>query len=75
MLASDIDVLKEVLQDRAVYFQNNDKESLKSTLIACLNGKAGQYSAEELIEYSRRFNYQKTAQRLQQIMEETDVKA
>ncbi len=75
VLASDIDVLKEVLQDRAVYFQNNDKESLKSTLIACLNGKAGQYSAEELIEYSRRFNYQKTAQRLQQIMEETDVKA
>lgn len=64
VICSDIEALKEILGDRAVYFRSNDRESLKKVLTDCLKKNKGQSDADVLIEYSRRFSYEKTAREL-----------
>ncbi len=69
VVCSDIEVSKEILKDQAVYFRNRDKESLRSVLASCLKNKEIFPSRNSLIEYSRRFSYQKTAMELKRLLE------
>lgn len=64
VVCSDIEVSKEILGDQAVYFRSNDRESLKRVLTDCLKRNERHSNEDALIEYSRRFSYQKTAREL-----------
>ncbi len=64
VLCSDIEVLQEVLDGHAEYFISNDKESLKNSLVRCLDKKHCFPSSEELIAYSRKYSYASSAEML-----------
>lgn len=70
VVCSDLEVSKEILKDQAVYFRNKDKESLKNVLALCLGEKRIFSSRDSLTEYSRRFSYRKTAQKLIRLLNE-----
>lgn len=69
VVCSDIDVAKEILGDMATYFCNNNRESLKSVLIRCLEGREKFPSKDQLINYSRQFSYRKAANELGTLFE------
>lgn len=69
VVCSDIEVLKEILGDYAVYFHSNDRESLRKVLSDCLRGKTSYPSPEELTVYSKQFSYYETAQKLNRLLE------
>ena len=69
VVCSDIDVAKEILGDKVIYFRSNDRESLKSVLVRCLNGKEKFPSKNRLIDYSRRFTYREAAEKMKVLFE------
>ena len=54
----------------AVYFRSNAKEDLQRTLIGYMNGDIPVPSSDSLIQYSRKYSYQKAAKELQEILKE-----
>lgn len=70
VICSDIDAHREILGEMAVYFRSNDKEDLQRTLIGCMNGDIPVPSSDSLIQYSRKYSYQKAAKELQEILKE-----
>lgn len=68
VLCSDIAVLKEVLGGYAVYFRNNDRESLKRALIHCLAGRKICRGPDELVAYSKIYNYKRTAEKVYSLL-------
>lgn len=69
VICSDIEVLKEILGDYAVYFRNNDKMSLKNVLSAYMCGRLSFRYEDELMKYSRKYTYRSSADKLLRIFE------
>lgn len=70
VLCSDIEVLKEVLKDQAVYFCNNNKESLKQALTVCLSTEDDSGKRAERTAYSRNYCYEKTAAQVYSLLKD-----
>ena len=64
VLSSDADAMKEVLSGEVEYFQNNNIDSLKEKLILCLEKEPEAEDRTRLIEYSKKFAYNRTILRL-----------
>lgn len=64
VLSSDADAMKEVLSGEVEYFQNDNIDSLKEKLILCLEKEPGVEDRTRLIEYSKKFAYNRTILRL-----------
>lgn len=64
VLCSDLEVLREVLGEKAEYFRSDDRESLKAALSRCLESGHVFPAREELITYSRRYSYKSSARQL-----------
>lgn len=68
VICSDIEVLRETLGEHAVYFKSDDKESLKTVLCAFMDGKLEVPSPDELMRFSKRYTYKRTAKKIYEIL-------
>lgn len=64
VVSSDAEVMREILGDYAIYFENNNAESLERVLENWMAGKVESKSSEDLIEYSKKFSYKKSISEL-----------
>ncbi|MCD8068123.1 MAG: glycosyltransferase family 4 protein [Lachnospiraceae bacterium] len=65
VLCSNIEVLREVLGDQAEYFVSDDRESLKTALLDCLDESHVFPPRESLISYSRKYSYKESVKVLE----------
>lgn len=60
VISSNAVTMLEILQDRAIYFENNNLDSLKEVLLKWLEGKIETKKRDDLIEYSKKYSYAKS---------------
>lgn len=57
VISSDAEALREVLSDCAIYFENNNIDSLRNVLLNYIEGNYKKIPQNKLIEYSKKFSY------------------
>ena len=64
VICSDIEVLKEILGEYGIYFQNRNRESLKIVLKSYLDGEMPLHGRNDLIAYSKKYTYEESVKKL-----------
>lgn len=71
VIVSDIPVLKEIVGEKAILFESDNKEELKRTLIETINLEASkkEYLRENLMKNSKKYSWRQEAEKMITILE------